>query len=102
MESNEGNLVADALLFQATALAASFGAPIPHVALQNGGAIRNDTIIPAGDITRHPASRGWNAESPSNWCRGQADSGSVVVRGIKLQHEAMSRPLGESPALSQV
>jgi 5'-nucleotidase / UDP-sugar diphosphatase len=51
MESNEGNLVADALLFQATALARSFGAPMPHVALQNGGGIRNDTIIPVGDIT---------------------------------------------------
>ena len=51
MESNEGNLVADALLFQASALATSFGAPIPQVALQNGGGIRNDSIIPVGDIT---------------------------------------------------
>ncbi|HZD18075.1 MAG TPA: bifunctional metallophosphatase/5'-nucleotidase, partial [Actinomycetota bacterium] len=51
METNEGLLIADALLARATALAPSFGAPIPDVALQNGGGIRNDSIIAAGDIT---------------------------------------------------
>jgi 5'-nucleotidase len=51
MESNEGNLIADALRWQAEQLAAAFGAPLPDVALQNGGGIRNNTIIPAGDIT---------------------------------------------------
>ncbi|MFQ5778304.1 MAG: bifunctional metallophosphatase/5'-nucleotidase [Terriglobia bacterium] len=51
METNEGNLVADALLFQATQLAASFGVPAPDVALQNGGGIRNNNVIPAGNIT---------------------------------------------------
>ncbi len=51
METNEGNLIADALLWQAQALAASFGVPTPDVALQNGGGIRNDSEIPAGDIT---------------------------------------------------
>jgi 5'-nucleotidase len=50
-ETNEGNLIADALRWQATELAASFGVPVPDVALQNGGGIRNDSIIPAGDIT---------------------------------------------------
>lgn len=50
-ETNEGNLIADALLDRATALAPSFGVPTPDVALQNGGGIRNDSIIPAGDIT---------------------------------------------------
>jgi 2',3'-cyclic-nucleotide 2'-phosphodiesterase (5'-nucleotidase family) len=50
-ESNAGNLVADALLFQARALAEPFGTPTPHVALQNGGGIRHDTVIPVGNIT---------------------------------------------------
>lgn len=51
METNEGNLIADALFWQATELAGGFGAPEPTIALQNGGGIRNDNIIPAGDIT---------------------------------------------------
>jgi 5'-nucleotidase len=48
-ETNEGNLIADALLWQATQLAAEFGTPEPDVALQNGGGIRNDSIIPDGE-----------------------------------------------------
>jgi 5'-nucleotidase len=51
METNEGNLIADSLLHQGTKLAASFGVDAPQVALQNGGGIRNDSIIPAGPIT---------------------------------------------------
>jgi 2',3'-cyclic-nucleotide 2'-phosphodiesterase (5'-nucleotidase family) len=50
-ETNEGNLIADALLWQAAQLAESYGVVIPDVALQNGGGIRNDSIIPAGPIT---------------------------------------------------
>ena len=50
-ETNEGDLVADALLWQARQLAADFGAPMPDVAFQNGGGIRNDSIIPPGPIT---------------------------------------------------
>jgi len=51
MESNEGNLIADSLKWQAEQLAADYGVPLPDVALQNGGGIRNNTIIPAGPIT---------------------------------------------------
>jgi 5'-nucleotidase len=50
-ETNEGNLVADAFLWQATQLAPSFGAPVPDVALANGGGIRNNDIIPAGPFS---------------------------------------------------
>lgn len=50
-ETNEGNLIADALRWQAEQLAPSFGVPVPQVALQNGGGIRNNSIIPAGPIT---------------------------------------------------
>jgi 2',3'-cyclic-nucleotide 2'-phosphodiesterase (5'-nucleotidase family) len=50
-ETNEGNLIADSLKWQGEQLAASFGVPTPDVALQNGGGIRNNSIIPAGDIT---------------------------------------------------
>jgi 5'-nucleotidase len=51
METNEGNLTADALFYQATLLASSFGEPLPDVAFQNSGGIRNNTLIPAGPIT---------------------------------------------------
>jgi 2',3'-cyclic-nucleotide 2'-phosphodiesterase (5'-nucleotidase family) len=51
MEANEGNLIADSQLWQATQLAPGFGVEAPDVALQNGGGIRNNTIIPAGDLT---------------------------------------------------
>ncbi len=50
-EANEGNLIADALKWQATDLADEYGVQVPDVAIQNGGGIRNDSIIPAGDIT---------------------------------------------------
>ncbi|HUG88263.1 MAG TPA: 5'-nucleotidase C-terminal domain-containing protein [Actinomycetota bacterium] len=50
-ETNEGNLIADSLLDRARSLAPAFGAPQADVALQNGGGIRNDSIIPAGPIT---------------------------------------------------
>ena len=50
-ETNEGNLIADSLLWQATELAASFDVAPPDVALQNSGGIRNDSVIPAGPIT---------------------------------------------------
>ncbi|MGD9251839.1 MAG: 5'-nucleotidase C-terminal domain-containing protein [Desulfobacterales bacterium] len=50
-ETNLGNLVADALLAQATLLATNEGLPVPDVALQNGGGIRNNSLIPAGEIT---------------------------------------------------
>ncbi len=48
METNQGNLIADALRWQASELAASFGVPVPDVGLQNGGGIRNNTVIAAG------------------------------------------------------
>jgi 2',3'-cyclic-nucleotide 2'-phosphodiesterase (5'-nucleotidase family) len=50
-ETNQGNLIADSLLWQATQLAGSFGLPEPDVALQNGGGIRNDSIIGPGPVT---------------------------------------------------
>ena len=51
VETNLGNLIADAFLWQATELADAFGVPAPDVAFSNGGGIRNDNLIPAGDIT---------------------------------------------------
>jgi 2',3'-cyclic-nucleotide 2'-phosphodiesterase (5'-nucleotidase family) len=50
-ETNLGNLLADALRWQAARLAPDFGAPTPDVALQNGGGIRNNSLIPPGPIT---------------------------------------------------
>lgn len=52
IRSNErpvGNLVADAYLAKAQALATSFGVDVPQIAMANGGGIRAD--IPAGNIT---------------------------------------------------
>jgi 5'-nucleotidase len=50
-ETNLGNLMADALRWQANRLAASFGVPPADVAIQNGGGIRNNSLIPAGPIS---------------------------------------------------
>lgn len=50
-ETNQGDLIADAFIWQATELAAEFGTPVPQVAFANGGGIRNDSIIPAGPVT---------------------------------------------------
>ncbi|ESA32140.1 alkaline phosphatase [Leptolyngbya sp. Heron Island J] len=49
--TNLGNLIADSFLWQANALAADFGLGEVDIALGNGGGIRNDSIIPAGDFT---------------------------------------------------
>jgi 5'-nucleotidase len=51
METNEGNLIADSMWWQAGEAAPDFGVDEPQVALQNGGGIRNNTVIPAGPIT---------------------------------------------------
>ncbi|MCW5756826.1 MAG: 5'-nucleotidase C-terminal domain-containing protein [Phycisphaeraceae bacterium] len=50
-ETNLGNLIADAFLQSGIELAPVFGVATPDVALANGGGIRNDSVIPAGDIT---------------------------------------------------
>ena len=50
-ETNLGNLIADALLSKANELAGEFGVSKAQVAMQNGGGVRNDSIIPAGPIT---------------------------------------------------
>jgi 5'-nucleotidase len=51
VETNLGNLMADALLAAGRQNAAAFGVAPPQVALQNGGGIRNNSVIPAGPIT---------------------------------------------------
>ncbi|MCB0163845.1 MAG: 5'-nucleotidase C-terminal domain-containing protein [Anaerolineae bacterium] len=50
-ETNLGDLMADALLWEANRQAGSFGVAQANIALQNGGGIRNNTLIPAGPIT---------------------------------------------------
>jgi 5'-nucleotidase/UDP-sugar diphosphatase len=50
-ETNLGNLMADAHLAAAQARAADFGVPSPQVALQNGGGIRNDSVIGPGPVS---------------------------------------------------
>jgi len=49
-ETNQGNLMAEALLWQARFVAGDYGATPPDVALQNGGGIRNQMVLPAGPI----------------------------------------------------
>ncbi|MBB2903491.1 5'-nucleotidase [Kineococcus radiotolerans] len=50
-ETNLGNLATDALLAAGRREAAAAGVAAPVVALQNGGGIRNASVLPAGDIT---------------------------------------------------
>jgi 5'-nucleotidase len=64
IETNLGNLVADAHLWQARALAPAFGLPTPDIAMVNGGGIRNTTVIPAGPITELDT---WNTLSFANF-----------------------------------
>lgn len=50
-ETNLGNLTADSMLWAARQRAGAYGVDEPQVALQNGGGIRNNNVIPAGPIT---------------------------------------------------
>ena len=50
-ETNQGNLMADALHWQASQLVAEYGVSSPDVAIQNGGGIRTGVVLPAGPIT---------------------------------------------------
>jgi len=50
-ETNLGNLVADALLWQANQQAAGFGVAPADVALEQGGGIRSSRLLPAGPIS---------------------------------------------------
>ena len=58
-ETNQGNLIADALLWQANVLADRYSVPAAHVALQNGGGIRNDTVIPRQARCTNSMSLAW-------------------------------------------
>ncbi len=51
VETNLGNLIADAFLWNANQLAPDFGLDTVDVALANGGGIRNDSIIPGGEVS---------------------------------------------------
>ena len=51
MSTNQGNLMADAIRAAATRRASEYGTPPPDAAILNGGGIRNDSVIPPGDIT---------------------------------------------------
>lgn len=51
-ENGLGNLIADAQLFETRRQAAAAGDPLPVIAIQNSGGIRNGSIIPAGDLSR--------------------------------------------------
>jgi 2',3'-cyclic-nucleotide 2'-phosphodiesterase (5'-nucleotidase family) len=50
-ETNFGNLITDAILFQANRLAANANVDTATLALQNGGGIRNSVVIEPGNIT---------------------------------------------------
>jgi 5'-nucleotidase len=50
-ETNLGNLCADSLLWQARLEAAAFGLLTPDIAIQNGGGIRNNSVLPVGDLS---------------------------------------------------
>lgn len=51
VETNEGNLCSDSLLWNARLLAPGEGLPLPQIAFQNAGGIRNNSILPAGSFT---------------------------------------------------
>ncbi|MCY4518950.1 MAG: 5'-nucleotidase C-terminal domain-containing protein [Acidimicrobiaceae bacterium] len=49
--TNVGSLMADALRVRGAHLAAGFGVEAPLVAVTNGGGLRNDSLIGAGEVT---------------------------------------------------
>ena len=51
-ETNLGDLIADAFLAAAAQAGEEFEVSGADVALQNGGGVRNDAVIPAGEITQ--------------------------------------------------
>ncbi len=51
-ETNLGNLMSDAIMWQAGQVAKKFGVPSPDVALQNGGGIRNNDMRGPGEISK--------------------------------------------------
>lgn len=50
-ETNLGDLVADSILWAGRQQAEEYDVPVPQVAIQNGGGIRNDSVLPAGEVT---------------------------------------------------
>jgi len=50
-ETNLGNLMADAILWQGKQLASSFGVPVPEIAMHNAGGIRNNNVLPVGNLS---------------------------------------------------
>lgn len=50
-ETNLGSLMADALLDTGTRNAEEYGVPKPQIGIQNGGGIRNASVLPAGPVT---------------------------------------------------
>ncbi len=51
IETNLGDLVADAMLWQAKQLHSQAGVAVPHIGFVGGGGIRNNTVIPVGNIS---------------------------------------------------
>ena len=49
-ETNQGNLMADALRWQAGRMVVDYGVSSADVAIQNGGGIRNDAVLTAGEM----------------------------------------------------
>ncbi|MEE2038607.1 bifunctional metallophosphatase/5'-nucleotidase [Nocardiopsis sp. CT-R113] len=50
-ETNLGNLVADGLLDTGVRNAGEYGVPAPQIGIQNGGGIRNASVLPAGPLS---------------------------------------------------
>ena len=50
-DTNVGNLVADSLLWEADRITRASGLPVPDVAIQNGGGVRLNSQLPAGNVT---------------------------------------------------
>lgn len=50
-ETNLGNLMADSLLDTGRRNAGEYGVAEPQIGIQNGGGIRNDSVIPAGPLS---------------------------------------------------
>ncbi|ASR38008.1 bifunctional metallophosphatase/5'-nucleotidase [Prauserella marina] len=90
-ETNLGNLVADSLLHAGKEQADEYGVAPPQVAIQNGGGLRNDSVLPAGDIS---ALNTYDVAPFSNFVAVVPDVPRDVLRQL------LERGVAASPAAS--
>jgi 5'-nucleotidase len=96
-ETNLGNLHTDGVLNAARARAAAFGVDVPQIAVQNGGGIRNNSLIPAGPLTELDT---FNIAAFANFVSVVEDVPRATIKA--LLENAVSRRPGSDGRFAQI